>query len=419
MANIFPRKNKEGKINSYTIRVFRGKDSSGKNLKPYTTTFKPSPNWSEAKIEKELKKFVVLFEEECKSGYIVDNKQTFESYANYALDIKERVEQKKHKTITRYKELLERINIAIGHIKLVDLRPQHLNKFYDMLSKDGTNLKTGKGLSAKTIVEHHRLIHTILKQAEKEMLVQYNAAAKATPPTYQRKEATFIDVEDIENILFYLQNEPLKWQAAMNLLIYTGCRRGEIAGIKVKNIDFKNCIIHIINNSLYTKEKGIYEDTPKTDSSIRDIKIPQRIINILKALATENKKNILKYGNKWTNSGYLLTQENGLPMHPDSITDYCSKFRTKYNNVIKEKNKELSKKNKIKELPHINPHAFRHSQASILFFEGLDSVTISKRLGHAKVSTTTDIYSHIMKQADETASSKLDELFNTSKARKN
>lgn len=201
MANITPRYNKEGKIISYKIKVFRGKDSNGKNLTPYMTTFKPEPAWGEAKIQRELNKFVTLYEAECKSSGIVNNKQTFKAYADYVIGIKERVEKKKHTTIIRYKSLLERINIAIGHIKLTDLRPQHLNKFYEMLGHEGTNLKTGKGLNSKTIIEHHRLIHTILKQAEKELLVQFNAAAKATPPVYRRKEANFIEVSDIENIL--------------------------------------------------------------------------------------------------------------------------------------------------------------------------------------------------------------------------
>ena len=52
-------------------------------------------------------------------------------------------------------------------------------------------------------------------------------------------------------------------------------------------------------------------------------------------------------------------------------------------------------------LPHINLHAFRHTQASMLFFNGIDSVSISHRLGHAHVSTTTDIYSRVIKEAEE------------------
>ncbi len=98
-------------------------------------------------------------------------------------------------------------------------------------------------------------------------------------------------------------------------------------------------------------------------------------------------------------------------MHPDSLTDYCTKFEKRYNKIIKEENKSRGKNDKLKLLPHINPHAFRHTQASLLFFNGSDPITISKRLGHAKVSTTTDIYSHIMQKADESASDTLANMF--------
>ena len=107
MANIQERKNKEGKIISYSIRVHKGRDANGKQLKPYTMTFKVEPNWSERKIQTELKKAVVLFEEQCKKGLIADNKQTFERYSNYVISLKERTGVK-HRTIIRYKELLKR-----------------------------------------------------------------------------------------------------------------------------------------------------------------------------------------------------------------------------------------------------------------------------------------------------------------------
>lgn len=68
-------------------------------------------------------------------------------------------------------------------------------------------------------------------------------------------------------------------------------------------------------------------------------------------------------------------------MHPDSITSYLNDFSKKYN------------------LPHINPHAFRHSFSSILIADNVDPVTLANTLGHAKVSHTTDIYSHLIKEA--------------------
>ncbi len=77
-------------------------------------------------------------------------------------------------------------------------------------------------------------------------------------------------------------------------------------------------------------------------------------------------------------------------MHPDSPTDWLAKFSKRHN------------------LPPIHPHLFRHTQASLLIAEGVDIMTVSKRLGHAKVSTTLDIYSHALAKSDEKARNALD-----------
>lgn len=409
MANIQPRKNKEGKIISYSIRVHKGRDVNGKQLKPYTMTFNFDQNWSKKRIQSELNKAATLFEDECKKGIVADNKQTFERYANYVLDLKERIGVK-HRTIVRYKELLERINPAIGHYKLCDLKPQHLNAFYEQLSKDGMNKATGGKLSNKTIIEHHRLIRTILAEAEKELLVPYNAASKATAPKNEHKEANYLEIEDIERILFYSLQEPLKKQVALNLLIFTGCRRGEIMGLQWSDIDFKNNLINIKRTLLYSKDRGIYQDTPKTEQSKRSISVPSKVIELLRTYKKEYNTKRLALGTAWTDTGFILVQENGKPMHPDTLTDYCSSFRTKYNNIIEKENKDRPKTNKLPLLPHINPHAFRHSQASMLILSGLDCATVSKRLGHANISTTTNIYTHILHEADKKASDKLENI---------
>ena len=80
-------------------------------------------------------------------------------------------------------------------------------------------------------------------------------------------------------------------------------------------------------------------------------------------------------------------------MHPDSVTDWLNKFSKRHH------------------LPHINPHAFRHTMASMLYFNGVDSVSISKRLGHAQVSTTANIYAHVVEEADKKNADILADIF--------
>ena len=148
MAAIRPRKNKDGDIISYEIRVFKGRDESGKQLKPYVLTWKPAPGMTAKQIEKELNRQAVTFEEQCRQGYSLDNRQTFAQYAGYVIDLKER-NGMKHTTISRYRDMLPRINVGIGHIKLADLRPQHLNNLYEQLSKNGIRAN-GKKAICKT-----------------------------------------------------------------------------------------------------------------------------------------------------------------------------------------------------------------------------------------------------------------------------
>src|SRR5574344_727324 len=164
----------------------------------------------------------------------------------------------------------------------------------------------------------------------------------------ERKEASHFEIEDIENILLYLQNEPLKWQVAMQLLIFTGCRRGEIMGLKWNKIDFKNNQIKIDVNLLYSKDIGIYEDTPKTEQSKRIINIPHELIELLRTYKKQYNEYKLSLGSKWNNTNYLFTQENGNPMHPDTLTDYCNEFSKKYNKKINEENEGKKESEKLK-----------------------------------------------------------------------
>lgn len=392
MANIQERRNKDGKLISYSIRVHRGRGADGKQLKPYTTTFDVLPTWKEETARKKAEAFASVFEKECRDGIKTDNRQRFDGYCDYVIGLKEQ-RGVKHSTIVRYKELTTRIYPVIGHIKLCDLRVDHLNDLYTALSADGLNKKTGGKLSTKTIIEHHRLISTVLEQAFKERLVIFNVARQAELPRMEKKDVNYFQPEQIEAIRNALENEQPKWKMLVHLLLITGARRGEILGLKWDKVDFDKNRIYICNSILYSSDRGVYEDTPKTEKSKRYVTLPKETIDELRRYRQYQAQEFFKNGILQSINGYVFSQIDGTAMHPDSVTDYLKKFSKKYN------------------LPHINAHAFRHTMASMLYFNGVDSVSISKRLGHAQVSTTANIYAHIIEEADQRNADILSDIF--------
>lgn len=392
MASLQERRDKDGKLVSYSIRVHRGRGADGRQLKPWTATFKVQPTWSEKTARKKAEAFAATFEKECREGVTTDSRQKFAAYCEYVIQLKEQ-RGAKHSTIVRYKELTTRIYPAIGHIKLRDLRADQLNDLYTLLAQDGQNKRTGGKLSAKTILEHHRLISTVLEQAVKEGLVPFNVAARATLPKVARKEVNYFQPEQVEAIRDALEREPIKWKTLIHLFLITGARRGEILGLKWNRVDFEGNKIHICNSILYSPDVGIYESTPKTATSDRFVSLPAETMQLLKQYRVWQMQERLRLGEYYQDQGFLFAQDNGKAMHPDSMTDWLKKFSKRHG------------------LPHINPHAFRHTMASMLYFNGVDSVSISKRLGHAQVSTTANIYAHVMEEADQKNADILADVF--------
>lgn len=296
MANIQERRDKSGKLISYSIRVHRGRGADGVQLKPWTATFDVAPGWSEKSARKKAEAFAATFEKECREGVTSDSRQKFGPYCDYVLGLKE-ARGAKHSAIIRYKELAERVYPAIGHIKSKDLRADHLNSFYTELGKRGQNKRTGEELSAKTILEHHRLISAVLDQAEKEGLVPFNVAAKATLPKITKKEVNYFQPEQVAAIRDALETEPIKWKTLVHLFLITGARCGELLGLKWDKVDFDGCRVYICNNVLYTPDRGIYEDSPKTDTSRQFITLPLETMQLLRKYRVWQGTERLRLGN--------------------------------------------------------------------------------------------------------------------------
>jgi len=161
--------------------------------------------------------------------------------------------------------------------------------------------KNMEPLSDKTILEYHRLISTILSQAEREMLVPYNAAAKATPPRVEKKDPNYFQPETIAAILDALESEPIKWRLITHLMIVTGCRRGEIMGLRWEKVDFENNHVKIDRALLISPSKGIYESTTKTRDT-RILTLPKETMDLLRQYRREQLRLQLLNGDRWVSA---------------------------------------------------------------------------------------------------------------------
>lgn len=176
-------------------------------------------------------------------------------------------------------------------------------------------------------------------------------------------------------ILDALEKAPIRWKAITYLLIDTGCRRGEIMGLKWSKVNLDTGLIIIDCALLYTESRGIYEGPTKTND-FRAMKLAPQSLSVLKEWQKEYENLKELNGDRWEDSPYVFVRDNGAPLHPDSITRWQSNFSKKH------------------DIPPIHPHAFRHTAASTMIANGVDIVTTATELGHASPTTTANMYAH-------------------------
>ncbi len=363
--------------------------------------------------------------------------------------------QLKPKTLATYKALIVRVNTALGHIRLDKLRPNHLTAFYANLTEKGVRLDTAyhsKGdfkayltttktafaklagvsigtldsltsgrnvnrtsaekisaalnlpleeifepvergsLSGKTALHYHRLISSMLETAVQWQLIPSNPCKRVKAPRAEHREAKYLDEEQAAHLIELLNDEPITYRTMILLLLNSGLRRAELCGLCWQDIDLDNAVLEVRRNTLYLPERGIFDDSPKTASSQRSIKLPAVCIPMLKEYRAWQGQERLKLGDQWHDHDRVFARWNGEPMHPDTLTNWFSDFV------------------KRNDLPPITVHSLRHTNASLLIAGGTDLRTVSARLGHSQTSTTANVYAHAIRSADAAAADTLNDL---------
>lgn len=379
--------------NKWRLNVPGGSDTEGRRIVYRRNVEAPS--------EREAKKLLDLFSAEVLKGEYVQPaklslkqfiERWFRDYGEANLELK---------TISRYRELLGRAVEAFGHKKLEDIKPVDLLEFYGNLQKDGVR-KDGKpgGLAARTVLHHHRAISAVLQDAVEWQVLPSNPATRVRPPKVKTQPAAFYDREQTAALLAALDQEPFKYKMMVILALASGARMGELNGLEWSSVDFESNTITISQAAQYLPGKGSFTKDPKNDTSRRTITVPESVMALLKQYKAHQAEEKLKVGDRWQKSGRVFTTWDGLPMFPNTISNWFPKFLTRH------------------KLPHITFHGLRHTNASLLIAAGVNLKNVSVRLGHSNVSTTGNIYAHVLKSVDQEAAQKLDVILNGSAPKK-
>ncbi|MGL5511925.1 MAG: site-specific integrase [Sporomusa sp.] len=192
------------------------------------------------------------------------------------------------------------------------------------------------------------------------------------------------DEKTLSEFLVKMDTEKTKYQVLMLLALSTGMRRGELFALQWGSIDFDSNTIRILHTLQYIPGKGLTLKEPKTELSSRLLSAPSDVMSVLKRHKAEQAAKKIKLGDHWHKEhDFVVSTWEGKAMHPDTLNSWLAKFTEKNG------------------LPHISPHAFRHMAASYLINSGVDVRTVSGKLGHARTSTTTDIYAHVIQSAEQ------------------
>ena len=389
MANLKATKDKDGKIISYRIRVSDGCGVDGKQ-RFKTTTWKVPHGMTDKQAAKEAEKIAIQFEDEVKNGLAGSQRNLkLADFVPMYLEIKKDILAPR--TFETYTKICTNLIIPLlGHIKLIDLKPAHIQQYIKYLQDNGKP-------SPSTIRRKLAVLQSVLHQAVKLGLIQTNPAnaERLTMPKVITPKVEIFTKQEAVEMLSCLEEEPLQYKVIVYLAIMSGAREGELTALKFSDVDFINNRITIERAAYKLKGEPIATKPPK-DNDVRTVKIDEYTIDIIRLLKAEKEQERLRLGTAWEGDEWLFTTWNGSIMYPATPSHWFRAFLKRHN------------------LKHRKFHALRHTSATLQLLGGVNIKQVSGRLGHADLRVTNQ-YLHCLAEADEVAANVLQEMLITKK----
>jgi len=322
---------------------------------------------------------------ELKGGtYLEPAKMTVgEFLERWLADVKSNVSPRTHE---RYAEIARKNLIPLlGGVALPKLQPMQISTAYTKALTSGRRDGNG-GLSARTVLHIHRVLMQSLRQAVRWQLLVRNPADAVTPPKVERHRMTTYDMPQTAALLEAVRESRL--YVPTLLAILCGLRRGEIAALRWRSVDFATGQIAVVESA--EQMNGSVRMKETKSGRARTVAMSATVRDELRAHRLRQAQDMLKVGTRLTDDSFVAALADGSPMQPTFITH------------------EWVRMIATTDLPRVRFHDLRHAHATHLLASGVHPKVASERLGHSKVGITLDLYSHVLPGMKEDAVAKVD-----------
>ena len=355
--------------NSWEFTIEQGRGADGKRHRKYVS-FKGNKGQAQQKLRD-------LLQAQYNGIPIVTDKITVSQWLSRWMT-EYLLPNVRQKTIERYQGIIDlHIVPAIGHVVLAKLTPSEIQGMEGEL--------TAKGMAPKGVELVHTVISGAYKYALRMEVVWRNPAKAVTPPKVTRREVEPPEIARVRQLLGLAEQEDHPLFPAIHLIAYSGLRRGEALGLRHQDINLEAGTISIIQSIGRSLMQGIVVEPTKTNAGRRAVDLDDGTIDVLRAHIGKQLLHRMEREGLYQDNGLLFPGHLGMPVNPMTLTRVFQSYA-----------KRLG-------MDGTRLHDLRHFHASVMLQNGASLLLVSRRLGHASVATTGDVYGHLMPGAQKEA----------------
>ena len=274
----------------------------------------------------------------------------------------------RQRTWERYEQFVRvHLTPALGKIKLAKLTPAHVRGLY----RD----KLNSGLAPRTVLHIHRAFSKALKQAAADGLIPRNPAAPVKPPQPRGEEIRPLNREQVRVLFEAASGDRL--EALYIVAVTAGLRRGELQGLQWDDLDLDAGMLQVRRTCSEPKGGHIFE-APKSGKG-RNVRLTQSAVAALRMHRRRQLEERMYKADLWQEQGLVFPSTVGTPLWGGNLN---RAFKATLQRA------GLPKSTRF--------HDLRHTCATLLLKQGVNPKFVQELLGHADISLTLNVYSHVL-----------------------